>query len=29
VKFAWNHLTAPVDHHIITVPVTLRGTLTF
>lgn len=29
VKFAWNHLAAPVDHHIITVPVTLRGTLTF
>ena len=29
VKFAWNHLTDPVDHHFITVPVTLRGTLTF
>jgi hypothetical protein len=29
VKFAWNHLTEPVDHHFITVPVTLRGTLTF
>jgi len=29
VRFAWNHLTAPVDHHFITVPVTLRGTLTF
>ena len=28
VKFAWNHLTEPVDHHFITVPVTLRGTLT-
>lgn len=29
VKFAWNHLTDPVDHHFITVPVTLRGTLSF
>jgi hypothetical protein len=29
VKFAWNHLSEPVDHHFITVPVTLRGTLTF
>jgi hypothetical protein len=27
VKFAWNHLSDPVDHHFITVPVTLRGTL--
>ena len=29
IKFAWNHLSDPVDHHFITVPVTLRGTLTF
>lgn len=29
VRFAWNHLTDPVDHHFITVPVSLRGTLTF
>jgi hypothetical protein len=29
VKFAWNHLTDPVNHHFITVPVSLRGTLTF
>jgi hypothetical protein len=29
VKFAWNKLTDPVDHRFLTVPVTLRGTLTF
>ena len=29
IKFAWNHLTEPVDHHFITVPITLRGTLSF
>lgn len=29
VKFAWNHLTDPVDHRFLTVPITLRGTLTF
>lgn len=29
VKFAWNHLTDPVDHHFITVPITVRGTVTF
>jgi hypothetical protein len=29
VKFAWNHLSDPVDHHFITVPITLRGTVTF
>jgi len=29
VKFAWNHLPGPVDHHFLTVPITLRGTLTF
>ena len=29
VKFAWNHLTDRVEHHVITVPVTLRGTLSF
>lgn len=29
VKFAWNHLPGPVDHHFMTVPITVRGTLTF
>lgn len=29
VKFGWNHLTQPVEHRFFTVPVTLRGTLTF
>jgi hypothetical protein len=29
VKFAWNHLDEPVSHHFITVPVSLRGTLSF
>jgi hypothetical protein len=29
IKFAWNHLTEPVDHHFITVPITVRGTLSF
>jgi hypothetical protein len=29
VKFAWNHLDDPVEHRFLTVPVTLRGTLTF
>ena len=29
VKFAWNHLNDPVDHHFFTVPITLRATLTF
>jgi hypothetical protein len=29
IKFAWNHLTAPVEHRFFTVPITLRGTLTF
>jgi hypothetical protein len=29
VKFAWNKLSAPVDHRFLTVPITLRGTLTF
>lgn len=29
LKFAWNHLPRPVDHHFFTVPITLRGTLTF
>ena len=29
VKFAWNTLSNPVDHGFLTVPVTLRGTLTF
>jgi hypothetical protein len=29
IKFAWNHLPEPVDHHFFTVPITLRGTLTF
>lgn len=29
IKFGWNHLTEPVDHRFFTVPITLRGTLTF
>jgi len=29
VKFAMNRFTDPVDHRFLTVPVTLRGTLTF
>jgi hypothetical protein len=29
VKFAWNTLTEPVEHRFLTVPVTLRGTLSF
>ena len=29
VKFAWNRLPSPVEHRFLTVPVTLRGTLTF
>ena len=29
VKFAWNKLSAPVEHRFLTVPITLRGTLTF
>lgn len=29
VKFAWNRLSEPVDHEFFTVPIALRGTLTF
>ena len=29
IKFALNHLTQPVDHRFFTVPITIRGTLTF
>jgi hypothetical protein len=29
VKFAWNRLEQPVEHRFLTIPVTLRGTLTF
>lgn len=29
VKFAWNRFSDPVEHRFLTVPVTLRGTLTF
>jgi hypothetical protein len=29
VKFAWNHLHEPVEHRFLTVPITLRGTVTF
>jgi len=29
VKFAWNRLLEPVDHRFLTVPITLRGTVTF
>lgn len=29
VKFAWNNFTDPVKHQFLTVPVTVRGTVTF
>lgn len=29
VKFAWNRLQEPVEHQFLTIPITLRGTLTF
>jgi hypothetical protein len=29
VKFAWNKLEEPVEHRFLTVPITLRGTLSF
>lgn len=29
VKFAWNTITEPVEHKFLTIPVTLRGTLSF
>lgn len=29
VKFAWNKVQRPVEHRFLTVPITLRGTLTF
>ena len=29
VKFAWNSLSDPVSHRFLTIPITLRGTLTF
>jgi hypothetical protein len=29
VKFAWNRLAEPLDHQFLTIPITLRGTLTF
>jgi hypothetical protein len=29
VKFAWNRLPAPVEHRFLTVPVALRGTVSF
>lgn len=29
IKFAWNRLSDPVDHHFMTVPITLRGTVSF
>jgi hypothetical protein len=29
IKFAWNTLSEPVSHKFLTVPITLRGTLTF
>jgi hypothetical protein len=29
VKFAWNTVTEPVEHRFLTVPITLRGTLSF
>ena len=29
VKFGWNRLDQPVEHHYLTVPITLKGTLSF
>ena len=29
VKFAWNKLSEPVSHRFLTIPITVRGTLTF
>lgn len=29
VKFAWNSLAQPVEHRFLTIPITLRGTVTF
>jgi hypothetical protein len=29
VKFAWNRFTEPVEHQFMTVPIALRGTVTF
>lgn len=29
IKFAWNRLSQPVNHRFLTIPVTLRGSLTF
>ena len=29
VKFAWNTLNEPVEHRFLTIPITLRGTVTF
>ena len=29
VKFAWNKLDDPVEHRFLTIPITLRGTLSF
>jgi hypothetical protein len=29
VKFGWNHLHEPVDHHFLTVPINMRATVSF
>ena len=29
IKFGWNHMSEPVDHSFLTVPVTLRGMVSF
>jgi hypothetical protein len=29
VKFAWNRFTEPVEHRFLTIPITVRGTLSF
>lgn len=29
VKFAWNRMTEPVEHRFLTIPLTLRGTVSF
>ena len=29
VKFAWNRIERPVEHRFLTIPITLRGTVSF
>jgi hypothetical protein len=29
LKFGWNHMTVPVDHRFLTIPITMRATVSF